>query len=550
MRKGPGEQTREPEDEHADVMDQEAVTLVGMEAEPLPPPPEAEPAPLPSPPVEVPVPRESLRLLRTSIPDVALPAKTGKATPGLPEDQVTVRPHDSPPESPETTMVGEGPPPSSLPPTSQHETGEGITGVKDPEAGEDIIAGRYRVEESIGEGGMGKVLRVRHVRLGKSFALKLMRASFSGDTRARSLFYREARLASSLAHPNIVSVVDFGEDTRLGAFMVMELLEGEPLGARLKKEKRFSTKLTLEVVMQIAEALHYIHGKQIVHCDIKPENILLCKVPGTDRRRMQVKLLDFGLARIDTGAGPKSKYVDGTPEYMAPERICGLSPQPSMDIYGLGVLMYELLTGRLPYTGEVMDVMKAHVQNPLPPLGKHAKGLDERAEHFVNKALEKNPEHRHKDMAAFIYEARTLMDMLGFGRRRAGGRMASVLPAKKDRREAAAAITLDLSPLPMAGVNVDGGIVVANRSFNRFLTGSSDDNVEGRSVFTSKLAEVHPELSADMHKVHVEGQALQKLIRLKSGEGTPVCLMLWLVPGVVEAGDIHVSVHRLDGPVL
>ncbi len=421
---------------------------------------------------------------------------------------------------------------------------------------ETIVAGRYQIEEPIGEGGMGRVFRVRHRRLEKSFALKLMRTAFSGDTRARALFYREARLASSLSHPNIVSIIDFGEDARLGAFMVMELLDGDPLSVKLRGEGRFPLTQTCEILLQCAEALLYIHKRNIVHCDIKPDNILLCAVPGTDRRKLQVKLLDFGLARIGVHSGKMSAMIDGTPEYMAPERIRGHSPVSSMDIYGLGVLAYEMVTGKLPFKGSVAQVMDAHVRLQPPPITHVLKeGLDERAEALIMRALNKDPNARQKDMAAFIYELRTLMDMLGIGRRRGGGaaRAASApvpqgAPPVIDRRGVGAAAGFDLSPLPMAAFDVDSTVVAANRAFAQFLTGDSDSKVEGTEEAAARLCDIHPGFPADLRAVHAQGIPMQRVLRLRSQEGDAVNLMLWIVPGSTDAGEIHITIHSLDFP--
>lgn len=419
---------------------------------------------------------------------------------------------------------------------------------------ETIVAGRYQIEEPIGEGGMGRVFRVRHRRLDKSFALKLMRTAFSGDTRARALFYREARLASSLSHPNIVSIIDFGEDARLGAFMVMELLDGEPLSVRLRGEGRFPLTQACEILLQCAEALLYIHKRNIVHCDIKPDNILLCAVPGSDRRRLNAKLLDFGLARIGVHSGKMSAMIDGTPEYMAPERIRGHSPVPSMDIYGLGVLAYEMVTGKLPFKGSVAQVMDAHVRLPPPPLTQWIKeGLDERAEALIMRALSKDPNQRQRDMAAFIYELRTLMDMLGIGRRRgaAAARAQTTGPVAApvvDRRKAGAVAGFEMSPLPMAAFDVDSTVVAANRAFAQFLTGDSDARVEGSDEAVARLCDIHPGFAADLRAVHAQGLAVQRVLRLRSQEGDPVNLMLWMIPGSKDAGEVHITIHSLDVP--
>jgi tRNA A-37 threonylcarbamoyl transferase component Bud32 len=421
---------------------------------------------------------------------------------------------------------------------------------KGPSAGKEamVIADRYLVEETIGEGGMGKVFRVRHKRLGKSFALKLMQTEFSENPRARDLFYREARLASSLAHPNIVSVIDFGEDPRLGAFMVMELLEGESLAGKLHAEGKFTMRAVCDLILQIAEALTYIHKRQIVHCDIKPDNILLTSPPAGERRKFIIKLLDFGLARFGSPSGRSSQVIDGTPEYMAPERIQGCTPQPSMDIYGLGILAYELFTGQPPFLGPMGQVLYDHVNTPVPPIkSPTGEPLDERAEALIMKALAKDPNDRQKDMAAFVYELRTLMDMLGFGRRRGAPAAKGAAAADpRERRARAAALGYDLSPLPMAGLNVDGHIVVANRAFVQFVTGDVTTPIEATNIHSTRFLEVHPGLSADLRKVHVSAEPVQRVLELAMDD-TPIKLMLWMIPGIADAGEIQLAVHALEG---
>ena len=423
-------------------------------------------------------------------------------------------------------------------------TGEGM-----PEGEPWIIADRYVVEAPIGEGGMGRVYRVRHRQLGKPFALKLMQTAFSGDSRARDHFYREARLASSLAHPNVVSIIDFGEDPRLGAFMVMELLEGVTLSSRLK-EGRFGMKSACDVILQIAEALDYIHKRQIVHCDIKPDNILLVSTAAGERRKHHVKLLDFGLARIGSITPRTSQVVDGTPEYLAPERITGTSPTPSMDIYGLGVLAYEIFTGTLPFGGQLLEVLQHHVATPPPPFASRTReAIDERAEALVMKALSKNPAHRQKDMAAFIYELRTLMDMLGFRRRRAGGaaKPERTVDHPRERHARAAAAAYDLSPLPMAGLDLDGQIVLANRAFAQFVCGDARAAVEGSSVRETRLLDVHPDLPADLRQVHVSGDPVHRVLDLTLQDDRAIRLLLFMVPGNAEAGEIQLIVQLVDG---
>jgi len=407
------------------------------------------------------------------------------------------------------------------------------------------VGGRYEVNRVLGEGGMGKVFHVTHTQLGKSFALKLILLSHSENPRAREAFFREAKLASSLDHPNVVSVVDFGNDPNVGAFMVMEFVQGELLYKRLLAEGRLSIKPALDVLHQTASALHYIHSHGIVHCDIKPENIMLCQTPSvTERRQWMVKLLDFGVARLEQ-VGAKTQTLEGSPAYIAPERIKGVAPQPSMDIYSLGVLAYELFTGKLPFTGSVAEILHAHCNlTPDPPSSRLSQPLDERIDALVMRAMAKDPAERHKDVAAFLYELRTLLEMLGFRRRRRGARARSVLP--DDSNAGTIALAYQLTPVAMATVGVDGKVVVANRAFAKFLTGETRADLKGTDLRESMLAKIYPRLDEDLRGAHDRGTALRRVFVLTDANENPARLMMWMVPGLPDTGRVHITIHVLD----
>ncbi|HUJ57267.1 MAG TPA: serine/threonine-protein kinase, partial [Kofleriaceae bacterium] len=182
----------------------------------------------------------------------------------------------------------------------------------------DTVGGRYVLDGRLGEGGMGQVYRARHVQLGKAFALKVISPAFAEDGAARARFNREAKLASEITHPNIVSVVDFGEDHQLGAYMVMELVDGVPL---LAEGGRLPVKRAIDILAQVTDAVDHIHRCGIVHGDIKADNIMLTSEPGSTaaaRRRRIVRLLDFGLARRHDHADDEA--LAGSPHYIAPER--------------------------------------------------------------------------------------------------------------------------------------------------------------------------------------------------------------------------------------
>lgn len=405
-----------------------------------------------------------------------------------------------------------------------------------------LVGGRYRIVQRVGEGGMGKVYKVTHAQLGKIFALKIISGSFASESKARDLFYREARLASSLSHPNITSVVDFGEDDQHGAFMVMEFLEGVPLNKLLRKEGRLGLRQACDIMLQVAEALHYIHGKKIVHCDIKTENILICEVPGTKRRQKQVKLLDFGLARSTT-AVRQTGSLSGTPHYVAPERIRGDEPSPSSDIYGLGVLFYELVTGKVPWDGNVAQILCGHLElQPVHPSELIDGGLDPAVENLILRALAKDPAERHKDMAAFIYELRTVIDMLGFGRRKRGSGRKIVIERTENKRDELARAVFDASRLPLALLNSSGLITVANVAFAKFVMGVAVD-VEGLRVQATPLANAWETFEKDLAYA-CAGHPVRRIVEVDVGPKDVKRLLIWLDPGFSEDHVIF-GVHPL-----
>jgi len=404
-----------------------------------------------------------------------------------------------------------------------------------------LVAGRYRILERIGVGGMARIFRVQHLDLGKHFALKIIHTALSDDTKVREMFYREARLASSLDHPNIVLLTDFGVDDNYGAFIVMEYLKGETLHARLKRDGRLRQNVACEVAMQVAEAVMFIHSRDVVHCDIKSENVFLCEPPPEARRRTVVKLLDFGLSRQKIGSGQVSvSDVGGTPAYMAPERINRMSPRPSMDIYSFGILFYEMLTGTLPFDGTMEEVLVAQLKHKPEPLSKRMKEpVDDRVEELVMKALDKDPDKRQKDMGAFIYELRTVMDMLGIGRRR--GKQ----PAERARTSEATSrakpyerLVADC-PLPLFVVDPRGNLVLANGAFASFVN-VTVDTAAGARLMDTRLGRVCPEIMEDLRKVVTTRKQAQRILSFPRRTAKQVSMMIWLTPEIVDDKTVGV----------
>jgi serine/threonine-protein kinase len=393
-----------------------------------------------------------------------------------------------------------------------------------------LIGGRYQIVKRIGQGGMGKVYEVHHIHLSRRFALKIISNQVAETDEARELFYREARFASAMSHPNITSVVDFGEDEKVGMYMVMEFVDGEPLNRVLFREKRLSIKRACEIVMQAAEALHYIHKQNVVHCDIKTENILISEEEREGKRtRIVAKLLDFGLARplVTTRA---STSLSGTPHYVAPERIRGEPASPASDVYGVGILLYELLTGQVPWDGPVQKILAGHLdEKPRPPSTLIEGGLDAAVENLVLHALAKRPAERHKDMAAFLYELRTVMDMLGIGRRRGShqnARRVVIEQRGESHRDELARIAFDGCRLPLALITAQGEIIAANPAFAKFVMGVSVV-VEGLPVRSTPLANAWATAEHDIART-LSGHPIRRIIEIDVSPDEVRRLLLWL----------------------
>jgi serine/threonine-protein kinase len=266
----------------------------------------------------------------------------------------------------------------------------------DPLIGREID-GRFVIRERLGAGGMGVVYRAWQASVGREVAIKVI-APRPGDERAVARrFLREAKLASQLSHPNIVMVIDFGATPEGTLYLAMELLRGRTLGQVWQAEGVFSPKRMLRVASQLCDALETAQRAGIVHRDLKPANVMILdEPPGRDF----VKVLDFGLAKaLDPAVTTltQSDRLVGTPSYMAPEVISGAPASPSADLYSLGVLLFEMLTGKLPYTAPNVTVMLArHTYAPVPDLGDH---VPPQVQHVVKRLLAKQPEHRYRNAA-------------------------------------------------------------------------------------------------------------------------------------------------------
>ena len=405
------------------------------------------------------------------------------------------------------------------------------------------VGGRYALDGRLGEGAMGQVYRVRHIQLGKAFALKIISPTFAADNQARQRFNQEAKLASEISHPNIVSVVDFGEDEEFGAFMVMELVEGQSLLAH--GALPMAPKKALDVLAQVADALEHIHKRGIVHGDVKADNIMLVAESATTatHRRSIVRLLDFGLARgPDHEQHGSADGVSGSPHYLAPERCAGGPPSVQSDVYALGVLGYLLLTGGLPHDGSVVDIMMAHIHEiPDSIAARLEEPVDETLEKLIRRAMAKDPSNRHNSAAAFRTELNAVMDLLDMGRRRARG---SGLIQTENPREVMLGEVFELSHLPQAVLSLEGTLAMANRAFKRLIGFDDQKNVDGVPITDTALNTFVPGLMRALRTCHNDGRPSERRAKVFRGaDKPPLELVIWMTPLPVPGYELHLIVR-------
>jgi serine/threonine-protein kinase len=282
-----------------------------------------------------------------------------------------------------------------------------------------VLGGRYRLLRQLGTGGMGSVWLCEHVALGRRFALKVLNADRAADPELVARFRQEARAASGITQENVVDVIDSGQDPDGEHYYVMEALDGRSLGQVLREDGPLPVGRALALLEQICRALAAAHGRGVVHCDVKPDNVLIEPLADGGER---AKLIDFGISRLP-GAGRLTRdgEVIGTPEYMSPEQAAGEEVDALTDVYATGVLAFELLTGCLPLVGPTaIATLVAHqTQLPAPP-GQRRPGLGPEVDELVLRALAKRPADRFPSMQAMASEVmrvRLLLNLTAAGLR-------------------------------------------------------------------------------------------------------------------------------------
>ncbi len=341
---------------------------------------------------------------------------------------------------------------------------------KDPFIGRQLLDGQFEVLQKIGSGGMGSVYKSSQPAMNRMVAIKILHPKLANRKDLASRFRREARAMSQLTHPNTVKVFSYGELEEDGSlYIVMEMLEGRNLNQAIRKDGRMHVEKAVSLLVQVCSALQEAHELGIVHRDLKPENIFLCTQGGLHDFP---KVLDFGLAKVtEQQMQPGSLIltqegmVFGTPEFMSPEQAQGRTLDARSDIYSLAVILYEALTGKLPFVSRTpMEFIQKHVSEPIIPLGERVPGLEfpTGLAEVVAKALAKKPAQRYQSAAEF---ASALLPYQGGAgtpalpahaslRRVQGGDMASASAAQasSERHRVSVLVAVGLACLLLGGI--------------------------------------------------------------------------------------------------
>src|SRR6266576_2332483 len=301
--------------------------------------------------------------------------------------------------------------------------------------GEPILDGRYQLEKRLGQGGMGVVYKARHIFLKTSHAIKVSLPDLVGnDPMLVTRFRQEALAAAAIRHQNIIAVTDFGVVRGTMPFLVMEFVRGRSLQELMADEGAMPPMRAFELIQPICSGIAAAHRQKIVHRDLKPLNVMIQQgIPISEG----TKILDFGLAKIKSGEllgsfiAAQTTGLMGSPFYMAPEQWSDEPPDARADVYSLGVMLFQMLCGEVPFKGSsIPSIMKKHLTSDVPSLSSKGADVPPQIERVVRHALEKEASHRTESADAFATELREAMSMASEALKRTGDSSAHIDPSK------------------------------------------------------------------------------------------------------------------------
>ncbi len=264
---------------------------------------------------------------------------------------------------------------------------------------ETLLNGRYRLDAQQGSGGMAVIYKATDLALGRTVAVKVLRPSLTNDADFLRRFRQEARNVANLSHPNIVTVHDVGQDGNTH-YIVMEYIDGDDLKKLIRQEAPFPLDRALSLAIKICAGVGYAHRAGLVHADVKPQNVLI--IPGNNT--FNVKVTDFGIAQAASATQPRERQrvVWGSPHYFAPEQAQGDPPTPASDVYSIGVVLFEMITGRLPFVGtDQQELALAHIHETPPNASEINPNIPESMDRILQKVLSKEPTARYRTAEQF-----------------------------------------------------------------------------------------------------------------------------------------------------